>query len=134
MDELILSAEQYLEMVIHVERCAPDEACGLIAGIGNRTERVYLVTNQYHSPVRFRMDAKEQVTAMMDIEQNSWEMLAIYHSHPRGPSYPSSTDLSEFAFPGSLYLIWHPLIDQWHCRAYRIDNGEYQEVKILLLE
>lgn len=130
MDKLILSVEYWQEMLLHVQMCLPEEACGLLAGTGSRVEKVYPVTNEYHSKDRFRMNAQEQVSAMVDIDGHDWEMLAIYHSHPQGPGYPSPTDRNEFFYPGSLYLIWYPIAGKWQCRAYRIDDCGIHDVAI----
>ena len=134
MDRLICQNEHWQAMQTHVQHCYPEEACGLIGGLSDQTQRVYLVTNQTHSSERFLMDAQEQVQAMLDMERHGWETLAIFHSHPHGPRHPSPTELLEFAYPDSLYLIWYPESDQWHCRAYRIESGRYQEIAIHIQE
>ncbi len=134
MAALKLRRVLWQQMMVHVQRCLPEEACGLIAGRGNRAAGIYPVTNALHSPVQFSMVPQEQLSAMLAIEQHGWDLIAIYHSHPAGPDHPSPTDLAEFAYPGSLYLIWSCQEEVWGCKAYRLDGGEVETVDLELQE
>jgi proteasome lid subunit RPN8/RPN11 len=121
------------EMEIHsmredAQQRLPEEACGIIAGKEGLSDRIYVVTNDEHSPRRYRMNPKEQIAAFLEMEALGLEMLAIYHSHPDGPEAPSETDLAEYAYPGVLMLILYPDGGDWNCRAYSIDRGTVTEV------
>ncbi|NIN95959.1 MAG: hypothetical protein GTO49_13495, partial [Anaerolineae bacterium] len=48
----------------------------------------YQMTNADHSPVTYRLDPEEQYRAFTEIEEEGWELLAIYHSHSHSPAYP----------------------------------------------
>lgn len=109
---------------------APEEICGLIVGRYGIAEDVYPITNILHSPNRYRMDPVEELRVLQTIELNDWELLAIYHSHPKGPSFPSETDIAEITFPNVIYLIWAPQAGEWQCRGFTISNGGYQEIPI----
>lgn len=124
--EIFLQKKHWDAMFFHVMRAAPEEACGLIAAKGRISQAVYPVTNELHSTTRFRMAPAEQLAAFLDMEEKGWELAAIYHSHPKGPTEPSSVDLAEFAYPGVLYLIWYPDQNSWSCMAYRIAPTGYQ--------
>ncbi len=118
-----------------VARWAPEEACGLLAGIApGQVERVFAVTNRLHSPSRFEMEPQEQLRAFLDIEAAGLELLAIYHSHPTGPAHPSPTDLEEFAYPGVAYLILAPEVTGtspiWNARGFVIKRDDYHEVTV----
>jgi proteasome lid subunit RPN8/RPN11 len=119
-------------MLGEVERCLPEEACGLLAGRDGCTIAVYAVENKMHSPVRFRMAPQQQVDTLFEIEGRGWELYAIYHSHPSGPPRPSPTDIAEAAYPGVAYLVWSPLDEGWLCRAFSIENGLASEFSLLL--
>jgi hypothetical protein len=82
---LSISADQWEEMRLDVNQHAPEEACGLLAGIKNQVQLVLPVANELHSPVRFRMAARDQLLAFDRIDQAGLVLLGIYHSHPNGP-------------------------------------------------
>jgi proteasome lid subunit RPN8/RPN11 len=130
MDELILPAEHWQGMFKHIQSHLPEEACGLLAGTGRQVLKVYPVANKLHSSVRFRMDEQALVNAMVDIEIRGWQLIAIYHSHPQGPCYPSLTDQQDHYYPDSLSVIWFPILNQWQCRAYQMDMHGYHEVAV----
>lgn len=127
-------------MLDHLRACLPEEACGLLGGqLGDpstgrpaRCQAVVPVPNALHSPVRFRMAPEEQLKAFYWLEQQQLDLLAIFHSHPTGPSHPSRTDLAEFAYPGVLYLIWSPGIHgpDWQLHAFRLSAGAYTLIEI----
>jgi [CysO sulfur-carrier protein]-S-L-cysteine hydrolase len=117
----------------HVENLAPEEACGLVAGVEGRSVEVFPVENALHSEVRYRMEPREQLKAMLTIEENGWEIAAIYHSHPFGPEGPSMTDIEEAAYTGVIHLIWNQQGGGWSCRGYSIEGGTAREIEIALL-
>lgn len=115
-------------MRAHVAAEAPLEACGLLAGVGGRSVHVFRIENELASPTQFRMEARQQVDAFLQIEKNAWELLAIYHSHPAGPPSPSKTDLAEALYPGVAHLIWSFDLS-WNCRAFLLDGGIIQTLE-----
>ena len=78
------------------------------------------------------MHPQQQVEAFLLMEAKEWDLLAIYHSHPRGPDGPSRTDLDEFTYPEALALIWSRLQGEWVCRAYAIVDGEAHGAKLFV--
>jgi proteasome lid subunit RPN8/RPN11 len=124
---LRLSQEIWELMRAEVSSNSPQEACGLLGG---RTEgetylaqAVYPVDNELHSPTRFRMAPRGQLQAMDAIDAQGLEIIAIYHSHPFGPSYPSPTDLDEAEYPQCVYLIWSwTAPGEWSCRGFTIQK------------
>lgn len=121
-------------MRVDVSRRSPEEACGLVAGEGGRSIAVIEVANLLRSPVRFRMDPQEQIEALTRIEAQGWELLAIYHSHPAGPPFPSPTDLDEWYYPEAYALIWAPEGERWGCRAFQIHDSMTRETSLELIE
>ncbi len=112
------------------ERIVPGLA-GLLAGKYRRVEKVYQLTNADHSLVTYRLDPEEQYRAFVEIEKESWELLAIYHSHAHSPAYPSATDLELAFYPEALSLILslagreHPTL-----LAFRIVEGAIEKVEV----
>ena len=127
ISHLFLRADQYQEMLEHVIRHAPLEACGLLAGKETRVEKVIPVRNQALSPVRFVMDPHEQLRAFAWIDSQALELIGIFHSHPAGPSTVSATDIQEAAYE-VVHLIWSRAGDAWRVRGFWIEAGQAQEV------
>jgi proteasome lid subunit RPN8/RPN11 len=121
-------------MEADVNAKCPEEACGLVIGTGNDSKLVVPVTNILHSPVKFRMDPQEELNAFYLAEQNGWDILAIYHSHPQGKGEPSPTDMAELSFPGTIYLIWYYEFNDWRCRGFLMYPGEVpKEVPVRII-
>ncbi|MBK8430028.1 MAG: M67 family metallopeptidase [Chloroflexi bacterium] len=85
---LQLTAVQWDTIWAHLRAVAPQEGCGLLAGVGGRVTAVYPIPNKLASPVAFEMEPAAQVEAMLAMERQGWELLAIYHSHPTSPRLP----------------------------------------------
>jgi proteasome lid subunit RPN8/RPN11 len=130
---LLISSELLGRMFDHIDRCLPEEACGVLGGTENRVEEVVPVTNQLHSPTRFRMAPEEQLRAFKKLEDQGQEMLAFFHSHPAGPSVPSETDLVEFLYPGVLSVICSPAQNGWQARAFQLDDRVVVEVTMVVV-
>ena len=95
----------YTQLLYHLQTADPLEACGFLAGRGNVVEQIYIINNILQSPTAYEMDPRQQLDAMLDMEANQWEMVAIFHSHPNGPQTPSETDIHLAYYPEAIYLI-----------------------------
>ena len=116
------------EIVAHALEEEPNEACGLLAGKEDRVVKLYRVTNTERSPARFFMEPQELYHAYRDIEDNGWELLGIYHSHPKGQAYPSATDVRLATWPEACYIIVSLLDRETPAmRAFRIVEGQITE-------
>lgn len=129
---LTILLKHWEEMLADVRGRAPEEACGLVAGMDGLTSRVYPITNQFHSRTRFRMDPGEQLQGLIAIEESGNQLLAIYHSHPAGPDRPSLTDVAEAAYPGVIHLIWHLQAGSWVCSGFLIEEQRVIPVTLLV--
>ena len=118
-----LSQEMTAQISAHASANLPEEACGLIGGVQGRAVIALPITNELHSPVRFRMHPGEQLQAFLQFEKQGLDLLAIYHSHPDGPPHPSPTDTEEFTYPGVLYLILSPGPSGWLVREFEFRDG-----------
>lgn len=116
-------------MQAHVERLAPFESCGLLAGRNNTVEEVFLIPNQIKSRTRFRMEPKEQLNAFDTIDANGLELVGIFHSHPDGPEGLSPTDIEEAAYP-VVQVIWSQSNGRWQARGFWIDAHSVNEVTL----
>ncbi|MGQ0601631.1 MAG: M67 family metallopeptidase [Anaerolineales bacterium] len=132
---LVLTQTQWHIVTEQLTRELPNEACGLLAGVGGVVQHVYPIENIRRSPVAYEMQPEQQIRTMDEIEARGWEITAIYHSHPAGPSVPSPTDIAEAYYPESLYLICSAdARGAWVGRAFRIENGTVTEVPVEIVE
>lgn len=128
--EITLTQEHWQLMRDHVADEDPFEACGLIGGDAFTSTRVYPLANILKSQFRFQIEPQSQLQVFRTLEESDWDLLAIYHSHPAGPPYPSATDIAEAAYPDAFNLIWAKIGAHWQCNAFIITNDSFQKAKI----
>ncbi len=133
MHELILPRKTWQAMRRHVQRRAPLEACGLLAGKDGRVEMVIGVRNAARSAVRYLMEPRAQWRAFNRIEQMGLDLLGIYHSHPNGPHWPSPTDIQEACY-AVVQILWFPQAGKWQAGGFWIEAGQVSEVTLQMAE
>jgi proteasome lid subunit RPN8/RPN11 len=129
---LTLKRTDMFAMQRHINYMAPLEACGLLGGKLQVVELVLPVKNAAESKVRFTMEPRAQLRAMEQIEAEGLEVVAIFHSHPRGPSVPSPTDIQEAIYP-VVNIIWSKAGRRWQARGFWIEAGQAVEVALTVL-
>ncbi|MFZ5987752.1 MAG: M67 family metallopeptidase [Bacillota bacterium] len=134
---VVITKQQYKDILDHSLGALPNEACGLLGGIAvndiKYVKRVYLLTNIDNSPEHFSMDPKEQFSAVKDMRSNGWVMLGNFHSHPASPSRPSEEDKRLAFDPGVSYLIIS-LMDQENIvlKSFSIIKSEALEEELVI--
>jgi proteasome lid subunit RPN8/RPN11 len=102
----------------HLHRLAPCEGVGLWAGTKGRVSEVIELPNIHAKPqVAYEAEPLALVRAIGDIEERGLELLAIYHSHPTGPAWPSQSDKTQ-AFWRVPYVI--VALQSGDIKAYRL--------------
>jgi len=131
MSRILMPKEVFDQMTGHCRSVYPNEACGILGGKNSVVKKIYEMTNVDHSPVSYIMDTKEQFNVMKDMRKDGYDMVAIYHSHPHSPAYPSPKD-REFAYYSTAVYVIVSLVDQEKpdVRAFEIDEVELKEVEI----
>jgi proteasome lid subunit RPN8/RPN11 len=127
---LTLSPAFAAEMIAHAREENPAEACGLLAGKDGVPAKLYRIPNADPSIYRYNMEPRAQLRAMMEIEAQGWDLLAIYHSHTHTPAYPSPTDISLAFYPDTLYVIVSLQHADPVIRAFSIVEGVVGEVQV----
>ncbi len=134
MTAAIQIKKQDLEKILaHCKKQAPLEACGFLAGNEKVSKKVYLIENELQSPTRFRMLPRQQLKALLDIETQELDLLAIFHSHPQGPPTPSMIDIQEISFPGPLQIIVSFVDGKWSLRAFKIIDQTFIEIAFTII-
>ncbi len=136
--EIIIDLEIWQRMRNEVSRLSPQEACGILGGrVENNhfTEKhrswamkIFPIENMLHSLVRYQMEPKQQLHAFNELEKQNLNLVAIYHSHPTGPDFPSPRDVAEAFYPEVIHLIWSPKNEIWECHAFLINEAKISPV------
>lgn len=135
MCTLEIPRQIFSRIVDQAQAEAPAEACGILAGQGQRAQQVYKMRNTDQSSDHFMMEPKEQFAVIKDIRANGLEMLAIYHSHPASPARPSAEDIRLALTPDVRYVIVS--LDQPgepEIRAFEIEQEAISESPIRIVE
>lgn len=122
------------EMVEHGLAGFPNEACGLLAGKEGRPVKFFPMLNRDASPVTYRLEPKEQLRVFDEIDDEGWELLAIFHTHTHSEAYPSPTDRKQAFYPEARYLVMS-LSDRANpiLRGYRIgEDGAVTEEELVV--
>jgi proteasome lid subunit RPN8/RPN11 len=122
--------QHYLELITIAEKLAPLEACGIIGGKFGLSTKVFHVTNTLNSPYEYLMDPSEMLKAFWEIDEQEWEVLAFFHSHPVSRPIPSKIDLARNYYPETPHLILGKSQSGWEGRAYLLGKTEFKEIPI----
>jgi proteasome lid subunit RPN8/RPN11 len=120
------------EIVEQALREFPNEACGVIAAEGGVPVKVIPMRNADASPVTYRLDGKEQLHVFDRIDEQGWELWAIYHSHTHSEAYPSETDRRLAFYPEARYILVS-LADREQpvIRSFFIRDGDVEEEELI---
>lgn len=122
----------FLEKIIaHASQEYPLECCGILAGKNNKIFKIYPMENIEKSPISYFMDPKAQYQVFKELEQEKLELLAIYHSHPNSPAYPSPKDIN-LAFYPKTFMIIISLINPQRpsVKSFQIKNGKVKRLPL----
>jgi [CysO sulfur-carrier protein]-S-L-cysteine hydrolase len=122
-----LDRETYERIVAHARSDHPYEVCGLLAGTDGVVRKVYEIPNAARSMTFYSMEPKAMLHAFNDMEEQEWELLAIYHSHTHTEAFPSQTDVELAFYPDAVYLIVSLQDEEPVLRAFDIRDGKITE-------
>ncbi len=109
----------YDEIIAHAQAGAPQEVCGILSGRDGVATELVRARNEAADPVMDYWVDGQTLLKQFDFEERGEAMIAIYHSHPVDPPYPSATDARNAYYPDAVYLICsllqpeQPLIRGW---------------------
>lgn len=131
---LRLTLEHLETMVQHSREEAPREACGILGGRDGRVLRLFRARNSRGDNVTYYMEPQDQLRIFRQLDEEGLELVALYHSHPASPAYPSATDVAQAFYPDSVYVIVSLASEPPQVRAFRIREGSVQEVTLQLAD
>jgi proteasome lid subunit RPN8/RPN11 len=119
------------EIVSHAREEAPNECCGMVAGVDGAARSVHRARNAEASPLRYVIHPSDQIRIMSGIEERGEELVAIYHSHTKTAAEPSQTDINLAEnWPDPVYLICSLADPEPRVRGFAIRDGEVGEVEL----
>jgi proteasome lid subunit RPN8/RPN11 len=130
VDSVNIPRSIFDEMVAHCRQGYPNEACGILAGEGNEISKLYTMTNTEGSPASYMMEPSEQFRAMKDMRSNNLSMIAIFHSHPDSPAYPSAKDVGLDFYEECVYIIVSLAEDLPLVKGYSLKESTVKEVTL----
>jgi len=120
------------EMVAHARAGLPNEACGILAGLDGRVERFFPAESDEPSPYYYRIESRDQIRIMNEIDEAGLDLIGIYHSHTSSPAFPSRTDAEQAFWPDAVYVIVSLANPDADVRGYRIRDMEVTEEELEL--
>ena len=131
-----LSRADYEKIVEHAKKEAPIEACGLIAGEIDGSDKiikkVYILTNTDHAEEHFTLDPKEQLKAVKDMRSEGLVPLGNWHSHPVSPSRPSDED-KRLAYDSSAsYMILSLMDEEPVLNSFHIEDDKAEREELVI--
>jgi [CysO sulfur-carrier protein]-S-L-cysteine hydrolase len=136
IEEFRLPGQMRAAIVDHAMRDAPRECCGIIAGRDGMPMQLYETRNVATGNRFYEIDPAQLIDLeFRELPAQEFEIVAIYHSHPESPAYPSATDVELAFWPDAVFLICS-LADRDRpvVRGFRIRDGAIDEVSLSPLE
>jgi [CysO sulfur-carrier protein]-S-L-cysteine hydrolase len=119
------------EIVAHARAGLPNEACGILAGVDGRVERFFPAESDEPSPYYYRIESRDQIRIMNEIDEAGLDLVGIYHSHTSSPAFPSRTDAEQAFWPDAVYVIVSLASPDADVRGYRIRDMEVTEEELV---
>jgi proteasome lid subunit RPN8/RPN11 len=117
----------------HAKHDLPNEACGYLSGKNGLITNSYALINIDQSPEHFSFEPEEQFATLKKVRNEGLEILANYHSHPETPARPSIEDIRLAYDPDIYYFIVSLSTGKPDVKAFRITNGNVDNIDILII-
>jgi proteasome lid subunit RPN8/RPN11 len=101
---------------------APNEACGYLAGTGDRAKVAIPMRNVDASPEHYSFDPRQQFSAAREARAAGLDLIAVYHSHPATPARMSAEDIRLANDTTTVYLIYSLAED--NLKGFRVSRDK----------
>jgi proteasome lid subunit RPN8/RPN11 len=121
-------------MVEHAKKEKPLECCGILGGRRKTVEKAFELQNAEGSAIRYSISPQAQLKVFEEMDKESMEMIAVYHSHPHTIAFPSETDVKMAFYPEVSSIIIslkeenHPVVKAFSIREEAI---YLEEIKVV---
>lgn len=101
-----IAPSAHAAMLAAAAAAAPDEACGLLLGMGTSVTEAPAAANVHPHPRRhFEIDPAALIAAHRAARAGGSQVLGYWHSHPNGLARPSQTDRAHATGDGRAWAI-----------------------------
>jgi proteasome lid subunit RPN8/RPN11 len=109
----------------------PRESVGLLFGLANRARRLVRLPNvAADARRRFMGEPRALLAALREADEVGDALVALYHSHPRGPARPSRRDLAEARYEvPTIIVVPRPAV----VRAFELRGEGWLERDLVVL-
>ena len=126
--------EKFIKKILrHAEKEAPYEACGCLTGRDGLVKRIYPMINADHGKERYSLDPIEHLKVLETASAEGLELIAVYHSHPKSPAYPSEEDIRQAYDHMLIYVIVSLADSRNKIKAFWINNGGVIEEALYII-
>ena len=127
---IVATADVVEAVVRHAVASQPAEGCGFLIGRADSVDRFVPAPNVLGSETAFEVEPQFLFDLFRQLRSSGEEIVAIYHSHPRGPAVPSRRDVAEANYPDAAHVIVSLSGSEPEVRAYRIAGHEVLEIEL----
>jgi len=144
LPDVRIDREALTAIVAHARRDAPNECCGLLVGRASGPSILEAIpcsngaddpTRRYEiSPVDYFAQIR-RCRRINEAQSERFAVVGVYHSHPRGDSEPSETDVEQ-AFRDFIFLIvgLGGSIGGMEIRAYSFHDDRLMPVPLIVVD
>lgn len=136
---LFISERETVAIKAHVQQSLPLECCGLIIGSHDQASDIYhvhsLMPCENVSPLdqtkNFEIDPKARFNLLRTERSGKLgtdKLIGFYHSHPKGPDHPSTTDQSMVYEPELIWLIATP--NTLKAFYFEVSENKFEEIPL----
>ena len=130
MQKIILSKLQKKILLDHTCKEEPNEACAILYGNKieeeNTVKEIWLTKNSNPSPIEFTLSAEQTWEMDQKRKELNLEIIGIFHSHPKGDAFPSSTDKKFMQNNPYVWIIYSGINKNFRAFILESDSVEIQ--------
>ena len=130
MQKIILSKIQKKILLDHTHKEEPNESCAILYGNKieeeNTVKEIWLTKNSNPSPIEFTLSAEQTWEMDQKRKELNLEIIGIFHSHPKGDAFPSSTDKKFMQNNPYVWIIYSGINKNFRAFILESDSVEIQ--------
>jgi len=130
LQKIILSKIQKKILLDHTHKEEPNESCAILYGNKieeeNTVKEIWLTKSSNPSPIEFTLSAEQTWEMDQKRKELNLEIIGIFHSHPKGEAFPSSTDKKFMQNNPYVWIIYSGINKNFRAFILESDSVEIQ--------